>query len=48
MGKVITSIRIDENLLKQAKHYAIEKDLTITALIEKALKKEIKEGYEKK
>ncbi len=47
MGKIVTSINIDEDLLKQAKHYAIEENLTITSLIEKVLKKELKQEDKK-
>ena len=41
MAKTVTSIRVDEELWKQAKHYAIDKGITLTELVEKALKKEM-------
>ena len=44
MAKTVTSIRIDEELWKQAKHYAIDKGITLTELVEKALKKEMRQG----
>ena len=43
MSKVVnTSIRIDEDLWKEARKYAIDKGVTVSELLEKALKKEMK------
>lgn len=44
MVKTVTSIRIDEDLWKQAKHYAIDEGLSMTDLVERALKREMKQG----
>ena len=44
MAKIVTSIRIDEELWKKAKHYAIDKGITLTELLERVLRKEIEEG----
>ena len=43
MGKTTTSIKINPDLLKEAKHYAIDNDLTFSELFESALKREAKE-----
>jgi predicted HicB family RNase H-like nuclease len=37
-----TSIRVDKTLWRKAKHYAIDEGITLTQLVERALKKEIK------
>lgn len=36
-----TTVRLDKHLLKDAKRYALEKNKTLTAVIEEALRKEI-------
>ncbi|MBI5872043.1 hypothetical protein HZB88_03070 [archaeon] len=41
MGKTTTSIKINPELLKEAKHCAIDKDITFSELLELALKREI-------
>lgn len=41
MARNVTSIRIDEELWKQCKHFAIDSGLTLSELVEKALKKEL-------
>jgi hypothetical protein len=41
-GKIPTTIKIDPELLKQAKHYAIDEGITFSELLERALQKEIK------
>jgi hypothetical protein len=41
MARSVTSIRVDQELWKQAKHYAIDRGITLTELVERALKKEI-------
>ena len=47
MAKTVTSIRIDEELWKEAKHYAINEGITLTELVEQALRNEMKQGSEK-
>jgi antitoxin component of RelBE/YafQ-DinJ toxin-antitoxin module len=42
MKRVTTSIKIDPEVLKQAKHLAIDEGITLSELIERALKKEIR------
>jgi predicted HicB family RNase H-like nuclease len=41
MARTVTSIRVDQELWKKAKHHAIDNELTLTELVEKALKREI-------
>ena len=41
MAKVVTSIRVDDELWKRAKIHAIENDETMTDMIERLLKKEL-------
>lgn len=41
-GKIPTTIKIDPRLLKKAKIYAIEHDITFSELLEKSLRKELK------
>lgn len=48
MAKTVTSIRIDGELWIKAKHYAIDKGITLTELVERALSKEMAQGSEKK
>ncbi|MEM5794433.1 MAG: ribbon-helix-helix protein, CopG family [Candidatus Aenigmatarchaeota archaeon] len=40
--RISTSIKIDPEILKQAKHYAIDEGITFSELVERALKNEIK------
>ncbi len=40
--KETTSIRVDKEVWKEAKHYAIEKGITLTELVENALKREMR------
>jgi len=40
--QVVTSIRVDEQLWKQAKIYAIKSDVTISEFLERLLKEELK------
>lgn len=42
MKRMSTSIKIDPEVLKQAKHYAIDEGITFSELLERALKKEMK------
>jgi predicted DNA-binding ribbon-helix-helix protein len=44
---MVTSIRVDEELWRQARMYALENDLTMTELIESLLRERLK-GTEKK
>lgn len=39
--KIPTTIKIDPDLLKQAKHYAIDSNITFSELLERALMREI-------
>ena len=41
MAKVVTSIRVDDELWKRARIHAIENDETMTDMIERLLKKEL-------
>ena len=41
MAKVVTSIRVDDQLWKKAKIHAIENGETITDMLERLLKKEL-------
>jgi predicted transcriptional regulator len=41
MAKMVTSIRIDDDLWKRVKIHAIENDETLTDMVERLLKKEI-------
>jgi len=45
MTKTVTSIKVDEELWKEAKIYAIKKGMTLGAVLEEALRKEIKQGW---
>jgi len=47
MAKVITSVRVDDALWKKAKIHAIEKDETVSDMLERLLKQEL-ERKEKK
>jgi len=42
MAEMVTSIRVDEDLWKEAKIYAIKNGMTMKDLIETLLKKELK------
>ncbi|MEM3093068.1 MAG: hypothetical protein QXS98_07340 [Candidatus Nitrosocaldus sp.] len=46
MGKSVTSIRIDDNLWKAARIYAIKKGTTLTELIERLLREELQKDPE--
>jgi len=48
MTKVITSVRVDDELWKKAKIHAIEKDETLTDMLERLLKEELKRKEEVK
>jgi len=41
MARVVTSLRIDDELWKEAKIYAIRKGITLAELLEQLLKKEL-------
>jgi hypothetical protein len=41
MTKVITSVRVDDELWKKAKIHAIEKNETLTDMLERLLKEEL-------
>lgn len=41
MAKVVTSIRVDDELWKKAKIHAIENNETVTDMLERLLKKEL-------
>jgi len=41
MSRISTSIKIDPEILKQAKHLAIDRGITFSELLEQTLKKEI-------
>lgn len=41
MAKVITSLRVDDELWKKAKIHAIEKNETMTDMLERLLKEEL-------
>ena len=41
MAKVITSVRVDDQLWKRAKIHAIQNDETMTDMIERLLRKEL-------
>jgi predicted HicB family RNase H-like nuclease len=41
MARSVTSIRIDEEIWKKAKHCAIDKGITLSELVEKALRQEL-------
>jgi predicted transcriptional regulator len=41
MTKVITSVRVDDELWKKAKIHAIEKNETLTYMLERLLKEEL-------
>jgi len=40
--KIPTTIKIHPELLKEAKHYAIDEGISFSELLERALKKEIR------
>jgi predicted transcriptional regulator len=42
MTKVITSVRVDDELWKKAKIHAIEKNETLTDMLERLIKQELK------
>ena len=42
--QTVTSIRVDEELWKEAKIYAIKKGTTLAGLLEKLLKEELRKG----
>lgn len=44
MARVVTSIRVDDELWKEAKIYAIRKGVSLTELIEGLLRKELKKA----
>ena len=44
MARVVTSIRVDDDLWKEAKIYAIRKGISLTELIERLLKKELRKA----
>ena len=50
MAKVVTSVRVDDELWKKAKIHAIEKGETMTDMLERLLKEELqrrkKSGYD--
>lgn len=39
--RISTSIKIDPEVLRQARHYAIDEKITFSELLERALKNEI-------
>jgi len=41
MAKVVTSIRVDDELWKKARIHAIQNDETVTDLLERLLSKEL-------
>ncbi|MFP3951786.1 MAG: hypothetical protein ACLFVP_06600 [Candidatus Bathyarchaeia archaeon] len=41
MTRSVTSIRVDKELWKKAKHYAIDEGITLADLVERSLRKEI-------
>jgi antitoxin component of RelBE/YafQ-DinJ toxin-antitoxin module len=41
MTKVVTSIKIDDKILKESKKMAIDKGITFSNLLENALKREL-------
>jgi len=45
--QVVASVRVDREFWKEVKKYAIDKELTLTKLVEQALQNEIKQGSEK-
>ena len=47
-NKITTSIKINPQLLKEAKHVAIDKGMTFSDLLEKALKHELERKTDKK
>jgi predicted HicB family RNase H-like nuclease len=46
MSKSVTSIRIDDNLWKAARIYAIKKGTNLTELLEKLLREELRKDPE--
>jgi predicted DNA-binding ribbon-helix-helix protein len=47
MSKVVTSIRVDKELWRKIKHYALDKGITLTELLERLLKEELEKGEKK-
>ena len=41
MGRITTSVKINPEILKQAKHIAIDRGITLSELLEQALKNEM-------
>lgn len=48
MGKAVTSIKIDENTMKEARVQAIYHDMQLSQLIEKAIQEWIKRNEKRK
>lgn len=48
MAKVVTSIRVDDNLWKKARIHAIKNDETMTDMIERLLSKELQRREKEK
>jgi len=42
MVKRVTSVKIDSEILKEAKHFAIDEGITFSELLERSLKNEMK------
>jgi post-segregation antitoxin (ccd killing protein) len=42
MAKKVTSVKIDSEILRESKHYAIDEGISFSELLERALKNEIK------
>ena len=47
MTKVVTSVRVDDELWKQAKIHAIENGETLTEMLERLLKEELERRRER-
>ena len=48
MGKqIVTSIRVDEDLWKEAKIHAVRKEITLTELVERLLREELGKSKKK-
>lgn len=45
--QIVTSIRIDEELWKEAKKHAIDSDISLAELVEKLLKEELEKRRRK-
>lgn len=41
--QVVASVRVDREFWKEVKKYAIDKDLTLTELVEQVLRKELEQ-----